>query len=236
MLVSRRDLLKRSGMGFAALGLTQLLAEQKLLVAAPVNNSPLAPHAPHFAAKAKRVIHLFMNGGPSHIDTFDPKPALARYAGQALPRENLRPSAARRRLPLPVSLPAPWPERHRGQRIVSACRLLYRRHRRGPLHACRRSQSRTLADADELRRCPADSAQLRLVGHLWTGQREPKPPRLHRDVSGRLSDPGNAKLAIGLFAGCLSGNLHRHPAHRAGTADRKYPQPRRYSPAAAPAA
>jgi hypothetical protein len=52
--------------------------------------SPLAPRGPHFPAKAKRVIHLFMNGGPSHVDTFDPKPALAKYAGQALPMPNLR--------------------------------------------------------------------------------------------------------------------------------------------------
>jgi hypothetical protein len=52
--------------------------------------NPLAPHAPHFAPKAKRVIHFFLNGGPSHVDTFDPKPALARYAGQPLPAENLR--------------------------------------------------------------------------------------------------------------------------------------------------
>ena len=52
--------------------------------------SPLAPKAPQFPAKAKRVIHLFMNGGPSHVDTFDPKPALARYAGKPLPMENLK--------------------------------------------------------------------------------------------------------------------------------------------------
>src|SRR5207249_1962628 len=90
MLLSRREMLQRSGMGFAALGLAQLLGEEKLLQAAPVNISPLAPKPPHFAAKAQRVVHLFMNGGPSHVDTFDPKPALARYAGQPLPRANLR--------------------------------------------------------------------------------------------------------------------------------------------------
>jgi hypothetical protein len=50
----------------------------------------LAPRIPHFAPKAKRVIHFFLNGGPSHIDTFDPKPALAKYAGQPLPGEYLR--------------------------------------------------------------------------------------------------------------------------------------------------
>src|SRR4051794_23020366 len=89
-LLSRRDLLRRSGMGFASLGLAQLLASEQLLTATPVNLSPLAPRRPHFEGKAKRVIHLFMNGGPSQVDTFDPKQALARYAGQPLPRTNLR--------------------------------------------------------------------------------------------------------------------------------------------------
>src|SRR5262245_5171177 len=89
-LMTRRDLLGRCGMGFGALGLAQLLADDRALSAAPVHLNPLAPRAPHFPAKAKRVIHLFMNGGPSHVDTFDPKPMLARYAGQPLPRANLR--------------------------------------------------------------------------------------------------------------------------------------------------
>ncbi len=52
------------------------------------SSGPLSPKRPHFRAKAKRVIHLFMNGGPSHVDTFDPKPALKRYAGQLLPTGN----------------------------------------------------------------------------------------------------------------------------------------------------
>ncbi|MST94197.1 MAG: DUF1501 domain-containing protein [Pedosphaera sp.] len=54
------------------------------------SSSPLAARAPHFAPKAKRVIHFFLNGGPSHVDTFDPKPMLAKYAGQPLPGEYLR--------------------------------------------------------------------------------------------------------------------------------------------------
>jgi hypothetical protein len=87
--LSRRDFLCRSGMGLAALGLADLMASQGLL-AAPAGTTPLAPRAPHFPAKAQRVIHIFANGGPSHLDTFDPKPALARYAGKPLPRENLR--------------------------------------------------------------------------------------------------------------------------------------------------
>jgi hypothetical protein len=81
-------------MGFASLGLAGLMASQGLAPAARAEASrsvsPLAPKAPHFRARAKRVIHLFMNGGPSHVDTFDPKPALQKYAGKLLPRTNLR--------------------------------------------------------------------------------------------------------------------------------------------------
>jgi len=82
-LFSRRSLLQRVGTGFGMLGLSGLLDEQKAL-AGPSTN-PLAPKEPHFPAKAKRVIHLFMNGGPSHVDSFDPKPALTRYNGQRTP-------------------------------------------------------------------------------------------------------------------------------------------------------
>jgi hypothetical protein len=91
--LTRRDFLCRSGMGFASLGLASLMASQGLLSAATGTDrsiSPLAPKGPHFTPKAKRVIHLFMNGGPSHVDTFDPKPSLQKYAGKLLPRTNLR--------------------------------------------------------------------------------------------------------------------------------------------------
>jgi hypothetical protein len=85
MFFTRREMLKRCGMGFAALGLADLLPETSSAA-----STPLTPRQPHFPGKAKRVIHLFMNGGPSHVDTFDPKPALAKYAGKPLPTENLR--------------------------------------------------------------------------------------------------------------------------------------------------
>lgn len=86
---TRREFLRRSGMGFGALGLTTLPDTGSSALGAGFVN-PLIPKAPHFAPKAKRVIHLFMNGGPSHVDTFDPKPMLDRYHGQELPMENLR--------------------------------------------------------------------------------------------------------------------------------------------------
>src|SRR5262245_10511536 len=87
MLLDRRELLTRAGTGLGLLGLSALLTEAEARGAAA--NGPLAPKQPHFAPQAKRVIHFFCNGGPSHVDTFDPKPALAKHAGQQLP-ETLR--------------------------------------------------------------------------------------------------------------------------------------------------
>lgn len=82
--ISRRELLARSGLGLGALGLMGLLGDS-IVAAEPGDDNPLAPRAPHFPGKAKRVIHFFLNGGPSHVDTFDPKPALAKHAGKPLP-------------------------------------------------------------------------------------------------------------------------------------------------------
>src|SRR5947207_15899862 len=81
--LTRRELLRRSGTGLAMLGLAGVMSDGGLL-AAPAGEAndgyknPLAERLPHFPGKAKRVIHLFMNGGPSHVDTFDPKPARAK--------------------------------------------------------------------------------------------------------------------------------------------------------------
>src|SRR5829696_8855467 len=79
-------------MGMGALGLASVFGAQGLRTSAAAADSinPLAPRGPHFAPTAKRVIHFFLNGGPSHVDTFDPKPALAKYAGQPLPGEYVR--------------------------------------------------------------------------------------------------------------------------------------------------
>src|SRR5947209_3156837 len=81
---SRRDFLMKSSFGFGALALSELL-ERDNLRGATLSSDPLSPKAPHFAAKAKSVIFLFMEGGPSHMDTFDPKPELSRFDGHPLP-------------------------------------------------------------------------------------------------------------------------------------------------------
>lgn len=88
LFLTRRQMLQRCGMGLGSLALTDLFAREAS--AAPVSVNPLAPRRPHFAAKAQRVVHLFMNGGPSQVDTFDPKPLLDKHHGRPLPRANLR--------------------------------------------------------------------------------------------------------------------------------------------------
>ena len=92
---SRRDWLKRSGTGLGLLGLGGLLAEET--GASPpdprpshTEAMPLAAKSPHHKASARSMVHLFMNGGPSHVDTFDPKPLLNKYHGKPLPESHLR--------------------------------------------------------------------------------------------------------------------------------------------------
>src|SRR5437870_4196890 len=80
--ITRRDVLTRAAHGFGALALQYLLEREGF---AATRENPLAPKPQHFLAKAKSVIFLFMVGAPSHIDTFDPKPALKKYEGQQLP-------------------------------------------------------------------------------------------------------------------------------------------------------
>ncbi len=86
---NRRWLLKNSGLGFGYLAFRSLLNSSLADELGPGNGStshnPLAPKIPHFAARAKRVVFLFMKGGPSHVDTFDPKPLLDRDDGKPPP-------------------------------------------------------------------------------------------------------------------------------------------------------
>ena len=87
-LLSRRWFLRDCGVGLAGVALTQLLARESR-AAAPATNS-LAPRAPHFTPKAKRVIYLFQAGAPSHLELFDPKPELTKRDGQLPPAELLK--------------------------------------------------------------------------------------------------------------------------------------------------
>ena len=83
--VSRREALKRFAGGFGMLGLSSLLARDLFAGSAPGGDNPLSVGEPMFAPRAKRVIFLFMAGGPSHVDLFDPKPQLVKDTGKPLP-------------------------------------------------------------------------------------------------------------------------------------------------------
>ena len=84
---TRREFFMRAGLSFGAIAAAAIAAEQDAKADMPTIDptKPLAPREPHFAAKTKSVIFLFMEGGPSHIDLFDPKPALIKHQGQPLP-------------------------------------------------------------------------------------------------------------------------------------------------------
>src|SRR5688572_33261510 len=108
---SRRQFLRHAGGGFGMLALAALLNRDNLLAATPRTSTaslanPFAPKSPHFAAKAQRVIFLFMSGGPSHVDLYDPKPDLIRLAGQPIPESfgtfKTRRAVAKNKLLAPV--------------------------------------------------------------------------------------------------------------------------------------
>ncbi|MGN6134770.1 MAG: DUF1501 domain-containing protein [Aureliella sp.] len=120
--MSRRQLLSRCGMGFGALALHQLLGESASAEgAAGLGVNPLAPRQPHFPARAKHVIHIFANGGPSHVDTFDPKPSLKTYAGKPMPGETPRTERKTGAL-----FPSPFKFRKYGQSGIEVSELFER--------------------------------------------------------------------------------------------------------------
>ncbi|MEX1095437.1 MAG: DUF1501 domain-containing protein, partial [Planctomycetales bacterium] len=113
---SRREFLLNAGGGFGSLALAALLHGDGIARAASAaaSRDPLAPRKPHFAARAKRVVYIFMHGGPSHVDLFDPKPDLVKYAGQPLP-ESFGPVMTRRKVAQNPLLAPLKPFRPRGE-------------------------------------------------------------------------------------------------------------------------
>src|SRR5204863_223960 len=91
--LTRRQMLRQMGTGLGMLGFAALLKDAGLLLpeaaAGAALTNPLAPKTPPLPARAKRIIHIYLNGGPSHVDTFDPKPALEKWAGKTIPTGNL---------------------------------------------------------------------------------------------------------------------------------------------------
>ncbi len=104
-LFTRRQMLRHMGTGLGVLGFATLLRDAGLLVpdASAASHNPLAPKPSPLPARAKRIIHIYLNGGPSHVDTFDPKPALAKWADKTIPTGNLTTER-----PLGTVLPSPF--------------------------------------------------------------------------------------------------------------------------------
>ncbi len=112
---SRRQMLRTSAAGFGYLALSGLLGQEQ----AAASEDPLAVRPPHFKARAKRVIYLFMKGGPSGIDTFDPKPLLQRDDGKELPFDKPRVQFA----PTGKLLRSPWKFRQYGNSGIQVSEL-----------------------------------------------------------------------------------------------------------------
>jgi len=90
---SRRDFLLRAGGGLGGIALQWMLANEGRTADPAARKNPLAAKKPHFEPKAKRVIFMFMVGGPSQMDLFDPKPGLVKWAGKPLPESTGRPKS-----------------------------------------------------------------------------------------------------------------------------------------------
>src|SRR6266704_137882 len=86
-LITRRWFFRQCGVGLGSIALASLMENSAPGASAPRGSNPLAPKAPHFKPKAKRVIYLFMGGAPSQLDLFDYKPTLAKYDGKPVPQE-----------------------------------------------------------------------------------------------------------------------------------------------------
>ena len=214
--VSRRDWLRRCGTGFGALALTDLLSQTGLLSAVARGSeavNPLLAQARAAAGQSETGDSSVPQWRPVPCRHVRPQAGAGEIRRQADPRAFVDRTAHRRRVSLALQIQQGGPERDRSQRDFSALSPVDRRHVRRPLDACRRAESRAVAAADELRRSAADSPQLRLLAHVWPGDRKSKSARLHRHVPG-LSDPGIAELASRLSARHLSGHVHQHAASR----------------------
>src|SRR5689334_24153253 len=123
--LSRRELLSRAGSGFGLLALTDLLAAESSARASGSSDRATHPYAvrpPHYAPRARRCIFLYMPGGPSHIDLFDPKPRVAQENGKPLPFE--KPKLERTRTG--NLLASPWKFSRHGQSGIEVSELLPR--------------------------------------------------------------------------------------------------------------
>jgi hypothetical protein len=178
-------------------------------------NHGLLRSTPHFPGKAKRVIHLFMNGGPSHVDTFDPKPLAGQVRRQAAADGKPAHRAQdRRRVSLAVQVPEVRRERHRGQRAVPAharhiddIAVIRSMHADVPNH----EPSLLLMNCGEARLVRPSMGSWVTYG---LGTENQNLPGFVAMCPGGYPITGDAELAGGVPARRLPGHVHRHAAHR----------------------
>ncbi len=210
--LSRRQMLLQSGSGFGALALAGLLQQDSAGATQQSAPSPLAAKMTHHPAKAKSVIFLFMDGGPSHLDTFDPKPALEKLAGKPIPESFGRVITAMGEFDSPILPSAAEMEAARRKwavdlRLVAAHRKAGRRTGGDSLLLDERHQPfrRHLPDehGQPVRRSPV----ARQLGDVRAGNGKRKPAGVRRHAGrSRASHQRSAKLGRGVHARGLSGH------------------------------
>src|SRR6266536_3628574 len=202
VLVSRRQFLARCGMGMGALGLASLLSEEAL-AASGAGLGAVKPT--HFPAKAKHVIHIFAQGAPSHIDTWDPKPALAKYEDQTLPDLN------------GVAMPSPFKFTKRGKSGIEVSEVFDALGNHVDDMAIIRSMH-TDIPAHDVATVFMNTGSLRMakpsLGALRAGKREREHAGLHLAAARRFAARPRVELGFGVPAGKLSGHQHQHQGRR----------------------
>ena len=233
-VTTRREFFTRAGSGLAGIALANMLAEQGAASVTASGADPLAPKSPHHAPRAKSVIWLFMEGGPSHVDLFDPKPLLQKLDGQPIPGFDREAQTDRQRHRkqhpdgIQADLEAVRAERHVGLRLVSEHRRTRRRHDGHPLLLGGRPQSRRLGLPDEHRLDSGRPSVDRRLGHVWAGQRQPQPAFVRGADRRQRSDRRRQELELRIPARDLirarsSGGARRRSStsEAAGRKDRR---------------
>ncbi len=235
--ISRREMLERTGMGMGALALASLLGESAGAAESGGGAQPVRRlRAPHFPAKAKHVIHLFMNGGPSHVDTFDPKPALAKYEGKNLP------------FSLPTerktgtAFPSPFAFQKYGQSGIEVSDLFPHTARCIDDITVVRSMVADIPNHEPsllLMNCGEARLPRPSMGSWLTyglGTENQNLPGFVVLCPGGLPVMGRQNWQSAFLPGVIPGHVHRSPDHRRQQTDRAPDQRAFDGPAAAPAA
>ena len=220
--LARRWFLRDCGVGLATMSLAQLFGNSSCGAAESGDvkkADPLAPKVPHFTAKAKRVIYLFMAGAPSHLELFDYKPQLAKFDGTLPPAELLKGYRAAFINPNSKLLGPKFKFAKHGQCGAELSELLPHLaevvddidDRQVDDDRC--VQSCPGANSDEHRLAAVRPAELRRVDAVRPGQRVAKPARLRRAAIGQ-ERPQRRQLELGqrLFADRVSGRAVSRPA------------------------